>query len=432
MAYSLSRNERLYLQMQTAFGTIPNTSGAATVAGSNNCKFQKMTLKNDISVITRPDKTGFRTSPLGSQGRGGGSWTIDMTFAANGTQGTVPDSDPILQSLFGGASTTFTSTITVSSYGTGGSLTATSHGLTIGTFVPLWLSVGVGSMTGLLANGCYIVYVIDANTLQIVGGSGMQGATLPAGPFSGAALNFTQNAVKYTLQEPAVNPTFVAWSFRKPSTVNQRCAVGCVTTSATWQLGADILSVNFAGDDQIYVDSDYAGLDPFGGSHGLSAMPTEPSTQTTNGNAVIGFTGSLVAGAAGVNPAGLAMVNVLRTATIKIGSGMTVVKDLFGSFLGDSTEGDVRMITVAFSAYDSDDTLSASFRKACESKVPWDVVLQSGTVKGSTVVWVLHNVQFSAYELQDGQRRFVLNVAESRAFGSVNPTSPDEAVMYIC
>ena len=99
--YSFSRLERAYLQKQPTFGTIPNTSGTASVTNSNACRFIRMELQGDVALMERPDKTGTRSQEGMVTGRKSGRWSIEMSLAANGTSGTAPDCDPILVAMFG-------------------------------------------------------------------------------------------------------------------------------------------------------------------------------------------------------------------------------------------------------------------------------------------------------------------------------------------
>ncbi|MDE2103020.1 MAG: hypothetical protein KGL39_37595, partial [Patescibacteria group bacterium] len=105
MAFSYSRNERIYLQAETTYGQIPNTGGTASVTGSNCCRHTKLVLTPDVALLTRRDKTGTRTITAGVAGRKAGKWLVEMDLAANGTAGVVPDCDPILQAIFGAAAT---------------------------------------------------------------------------------------------------------------------------------------------------------------------------------------------------------------------------------------------------------------------------------------------------------------------------------------
>jgi len=105
MAVSFSRNERIYLQKETTFGVIPNTSGTASVSGSNCCRHIKASLTPEVALLVRPDKTGSRTATAGVAGRKTGKWSLEMSLAANGAPGVVPDCDPLLVALFGAEAT---------------------------------------------------------------------------------------------------------------------------------------------------------------------------------------------------------------------------------------------------------------------------------------------------------------------------------------
>ena len=69
MSFSYSANARIYLQKETTFGTIPNTSGTATLAGSNACRHISCKLTPNVALLVRPDKTGSRTKSQGAAGR---------------------------------------------------------------------------------------------------------------------------------------------------------------------------------------------------------------------------------------------------------------------------------------------------------------------------------------------------------------------------
>ena len=78
--YSFSRLERAYLQNQPTFGTIPNTSGTASVTNSNACRFMRMELQNEVALLERPDKTGTRSQEGMTSGRKAGRWSIEMSL----------------------------------------------------------------------------------------------------------------------------------------------------------------------------------------------------------------------------------------------------------------------------------------------------------------------------------------------------------------
>jgi hypothetical protein len=103
--YSVTRNQRVYLQLETTFGTIPNSAGTATLSGSNCSRFIKVTDLGLVANYPRPDKTGTQSQVVGLLGRQSASWTLSQSLAGNGVPGSPPDCAPILQCLFGQAPT---------------------------------------------------------------------------------------------------------------------------------------------------------------------------------------------------------------------------------------------------------------------------------------------------------------------------------------
>jgi hypothetical protein len=103
MAIGNSRNERIYLQNESAYGVIPNSSGVASVAGSNYCAHIGFQLNAQQAMLTRPSKTGSRTVRSGVGGRRSASWSANLEMLAGSGAGVAPDADPILRAIFGAA-----------------------------------------------------------------------------------------------------------------------------------------------------------------------------------------------------------------------------------------------------------------------------------------------------------------------------------------
>ena len=99
MAFSYSRSGHLYLKTQSVYGT------AATLAGSNACRNTSVKIVPMNPRTKRNDKTGNLSRPVGIGGLRKATVAIGMDLAGNGSAGTAPDCDPILQSLFGQAGT---------------------------------------------------------------------------------------------------------------------------------------------------------------------------------------------------------------------------------------------------------------------------------------------------------------------------------------
>lgn len=405
--YSQDRLQRLYMAMQSSFNT------AATLAGSNACRFVMAKFNNKVGLVTPKDKTGTRTAPIGTAGRAHGEWEVELTVRPNGTPGVAPDCDPIFQSAFGGASTVIGSTTTFAiSSSTNASpivLTTAAHGQTVGTYVPVSV---VGHTVNTAANGMWLALVSSTTSITLQGSSGTA--------VGGASGTINVNAVAYTIQEPNL-PVFTAGSYQTPSTLAQQIAIGCTTKSIELSFGEnDGVMLKASGENLYTIDSYYFSTAPSDRTGGLGSFPNEPSSPVTNGTIFAGFTGGMVIG-------GTKFVTA-RTATVNFGTGTEVVKDLFGSYVPDSVEADVRDVTVTMSIYNADDAATQAVIIAGQTKTPVDVILQGGTVQGNCIFVRLHNVQFETTQLEDGQIRFTRSIPASRAFGST--AGLDEMTMW--
>lgn len=408
MAYALSRLERIYAQVESSFGQVPNSGGTATVSGSNACRFTKFSADNDVAVITRPDKTGSRSIMLGVKGRGFGKWSVDMSVAPNGTPGTVPDADPFLQGLIGQAGSVKSGTATVSAASNASPIaitTSAAHSFEDNDVVSV---SGVGGNTA--ANGIWAIHVVDSTHFELIGSTGNAAYT------TGGSIS--QAVVKYSLSDNI--PSLSLWSFRQPSTIDQRVSIGSVVQEGTFQLGDDVASMSFNGESMWVLSSNQFADSDTQQKGGLSAFPSEPGSAVTNGNMVAGFTGKIVAGGE--------IIASIRTAQIRIQNGNVTIKDLFGSYYPTSVEGDERNVGISFSLYEDDTDAFKNLIQASNDKTPLNFTMQIGTQIGSIFVAQVNNVQLLAPSREE-QRRFIANFPESRAKASAL-TAKDECVLW--
>lgn len=98
-----SQNQALYIQEETAYATIPNTAGTATVGNSNACRLIKLSTNQQQALIDRPDKLPTLDFTIGIGGRKSAQWNTSMSLAGNGAPGAKPDCDLLLKALFGKA-----------------------------------------------------------------------------------------------------------------------------------------------------------------------------------------------------------------------------------------------------------------------------------------------------------------------------------------
>ncbi len=218
-------------------------------------------------------------------------------------------------------------------------------------------------------------------------------------------------------------PMCSLWSFRQPSTLDQRVMHSAVVQEATFNLGQDGAATwSCQGEGAALLTSNGFGSADATTKGGLSAFPTEPGSPTTNGGIIAGFTGLVQVESQ--------TIAVIRTATVRVQTQNMLVKDTFGSYYPVLTEGGERTVQTAFSLYDSDDASTEAIKQASYDKVPVTITYQIGTVAGNIWTFSLNNIQLAAYELNDQQLRFTVDVAESRSY-STTLTSLDEMSLVI-
>ncbi len=410
--YSFSRLERCYLQQQPTFGTIPNTSGTASVGNSNACRFMKMTLQNEVALLERPDKTGTRSMEGMTGGRKIGKWSLEMSTHANGTPGTAPDCDPVLYAAFGQTAAVGSGTQTVTSSTDATPIVVTcggAHGVTSGTFEVVAIS---GHTTNTNVNGVWLAYAPSTSTLTLVGS---------VGNGNGAGSSGTVSRVKrtYTFVDEIVH--FTLWSFRTASTLDQRVGHTCVVTDMTFNLNQDVATWQMSGDCLWVLRSkDFSNSDTYQ-KGGLTTFPSEPTVPVTSGTIIPGFTGRFVAGQSVASTSAAAFAGsastftTIRNATISIKTNNMLVRDTFGSYYGTFTEGDVRNIDLTFNIYDDDSDAVNNLKSYGDSKTPIDAVINLGTVIGNIWVFYMKNIYLAGHVLGDGQLRFDASYSNSRA-----------------
>lgn len=101
-------NERIYITKETALFT------AVTPTNSNACRLTRGTFTASFPTMIRRDKTGSFSVFGGQLGRIGGSWSLEMDLAGNGTPTPVgvPDANLLIAAAFGQDPTVVTGSVT--------------------------------------------------------------------------------------------------------------------------------------------------------------------------------------------------------------------------------------------------------------------------------------------------------------------------------
>lgn len=98
MATGLSLAERIYVQSETTFGEIPNSSGTPTLAASHYMRHTRASLNATQGEIQDRDKNASGDLTLGSAGVKGGNWSLTWEARPRGSASWRPDWATVLES----------------------------------------------------------------------------------------------------------------------------------------------------------------------------------------------------------------------------------------------------------------------------------------------------------------------------------------------
>lgn len=222
----------------------------------------------------------------------------------------------------------------------------------------------------------------------------------------------------------AISDTIISanlWSYRQPSTIEQRVARGAVLQNFEFTLGQDIAEFRCDGEHANLVTSaNFAAL-PTVGKGGLGSVPAEPATPVyTDAGLIAGFTGAITIDTQ--------TIATIRQATIKGSTGNQLIKDTFNSYYATGSQGDVRNFTFSFNAYDDDSTGIADLKAAATSKAQINATVQIGTIAGSICTFQINGIQLASPTMDDSGLSYVVTFPDSPFVGT-DPTLRDELTM---
>ena len=403
------RLDRLYLQAQTSLMTIPNSSGAATLAVANYARYKSFSLVSKVSTLTREDNTGSRTGTPGTKSIETAEWSGDFSLACGPTAGSTPPHDPIIRAIFGAAPTSVTGSgaVTGASNATPIVITQAAHGKANGDAV--FISGVLGNDA---ANGAWVIANVTTNTYELVGSAGNGAYT------SGGTASFVSK--RYDFSSSVLS--FVAGIFNPRTTLMQWLGYGLFPASAKFEYGGVRNAMCTASGQGVRaIDSDtFSGL-TLAQAGQITTFPVEPTgTLPVDSGAITAHFGGLIIGGKSVP--------CVATAALDINTGLS-----FGTppCLDESTfnrlGGDERTVGVNLQLIDSDVQGAKDLYAASKSKAQIDLVLRMGNTNPGTVLALARNCQFD-HQGGDGDKREVKRSFQGRAYGPTN--NNDELTLW--
>lgn len=384
MSYISSSANRFYTALESAYGQVP------AITAANRIPALKLTIRQQLEVTERKDKTGSRTfTGLPPGGRRQTSFEL-RTLLTNWQQGaSSPSYGPLFQAALGAAPALFAGGTAASTTGNGRLAFAAAHGLAAGQAV---------SSGGEIR---FAAAIVDANTVQL-------NVPFTAPPAAGAPIGA---ALTYT---PATElPSVGIFDYWDPATAVQRFLCGGAVDQMEIDLNGDFHEFRFSGQAQDVVDS-ASFSSSSGNAPQLQSFPAEP--------AVGGFDYTIVPGNLGQAWMGASATQffTITSASVTLKNGLDTRSREFGSSLPLAIAPGDRSVTAAFELYSQDDANTAGLYQAARQQSPISVMFQLGEAAGQLVGVYLQSVIPVVPEFDDSKNRLQWKFRPSRAQGTVN------------
>jgi|SRR5579863_252104 len=379
--YVSSNNERVYVDLESAYGQAP------VITAANRIPLIKLGAKQIPVATGRRDKTGSRTFVgLPNTIRKTTSFQLNTFMTEWTDQTTAPTQGPLFQAALGAAPILFTGG-TVASVTGGTQLQFTGpHGLTPGQAVTSGIDIR------------FVAAVENSTTVFI-------NAPFTATPVGGAPIGAT---ITYKLAEDL--PSASIFDYWDPSTAVQRILNGSAMDQMQIKVNGDFQEFDFSGPSQDLIDS--ASFTT--GQGGLTAFPAEPA-QT-------GFDYTIVPGHLGQVWMGTTPTEffTLTEAELTLQNNIALRLHEFGSDFPRCITAGARKITLNFNIFESVDAQTAGLYQAARQRSPISVMLQLGEQSEQLFGAYMPAMVPEVPEFDDSETRLQWKFQNSRAQGSVD------------
>jgi len=380
-SYISSNANRFYTALESSYGS------AASIQSQNRIPALKLTVRQQLEVTQRRDKTGSRTFPgLPAGGRRRTDFELQTYLTSWQSAVGGPSYGPLFQAALGGMPLAFNGG-TLNSADATGRLTFTApHGLNAGQAV---------SSAGELR---FTAAIVDPNTVQL-------NAPFTVTPASGAPIAGT---VTYM---PATElPSVTVYDYWDPSTAVQRLLCGAAVDQMEILVNGDYHEFHFSGVAQDVVDNSSFSA----GAAQLQSFPEEPLPSAFDYSIVPGNLGQAWLGTSA------SQFFTITSASIQLRNALDTRTREFGSNLPRAISPGERSVNAALNLQSMDDAATTGLYQAARQQTPITVMFQLGELQGQVMAVNLKSVIPVVPEFDDSQSRLQWRFRSSRAQGTVN------------
>lgn len=380
-SYISSTANRFYTALESAYGTV----GAITAA--ERIPALKLTVKQQLEVTIRKDKTGSRTFPgLPTGGRRKTNFELQTYLTSWQKTAGGPAYGPLFQAALGNTPAQFSGGTVASCTSNGKLGFAAPHGLSAGQAV---------ASSGEIR---FVAAIVDANNVVL-------NAPFTAPPAAGSVLTAT---LTYA---PATNlPSVSIFDYWSPATAVQRILCGAAVDQMEILVNGDYHEFHFTGMAQDVVDSGSFSA----GAASLSSFPAEPAMGAFDYSIVPGNMGQAWLGTTA------SQFFTITNASLVLKNNLDLRAREFGSNLPCAIAPGQRTVTAQFDLYSQTDAATTSLYQAARQQSPISVMFQLGQVSGQMLGVYLKSVIPEVPEFNDGKNHLQWKFRPSHAQGTAD------------
>jgi hypothetical protein len=380
MCYISSNNNRVYVSLETAYGTVP------AVTTQNRIPLVKLAAKQVPEQTGRRDKTGSRTFVgLPNRIRKKTNFQLNTFMTEWADQSQPPRHSPLFQAALGAAPLTFT----------GGTVASITSQTTVHLTAAHGLNVGQGVSFG--GEMRFVAAIADDTTIVL----NAPFTNLAAGGVLGTTVTFSLSSDVGSVS------LFDYWD---PATVVQRIVNGAAINTIKVEVNGDFQEFVFAGPSKDLIDN----TSFTDGQGALTSYPTEPVDGGFDYTIVPGHLGQVWMGALPTR------FFTLTKAELQLDNGIDLRVKEFGNDSARCIAGGQRTVTLNLQIFEQDDDQTKGLYQSARQRSPISVMLQLGEQPGQLFGAYMPAMVPEVPEFDDSETRLQWKFQNSRGQGSVN------------
>jgi hypothetical protein len=379
--YISSNNNRFYVALESAYGSVP------VITGQNRIPGVKLAARQVPEQSSRRDKSGSRTFVgMPNRIRKRSAYQLNTFMTDWMTGQAAPSHGPLFQAAMGGTPLAFAGGTVATTSSTTQVAFSAAHGLSVGQAV-----ANAGEIR-------FVAAIENSTTVFLIA------------PFTGGVTAGTVLGPTLTYPLGSDLGSVSIFDYWDPAGAVQRILNGAAIDSLKVKVNGDFQEFVFAGPSQDLLDS----ASFTSGQGGLTQFPTEAASTGFDYTIVPGHLGQVWMGA---SPASFL---TLTGAELSLSNSVQLRVREFGSDLARCIAAGERKVTLNFSVFEMVDAQTPALYQAARQRSPISVMLQLGQTSGQLFGAYMPAMVPEVPAFDDSETRLQWKFQNSRAQGAVN------------